>query len=96
MSHHLDFYHPLRKRYSPDPCVRWCVQAESLSRFNRACGSSRDLGDHARTALDTSVIQGRLRAGFNKSFAIVIKPSGVPYDRMKPEELVIVDEDRRA
>ncbi len=66
LSHHLDLYHPLRNRHLPDPCIPRRVHAESLSCFNRACGCSFDLGDHAGTALDSSVIQGRFRAALSK------------------------------
>jgi hypothetical protein len=60
LSHHLDFYPPLRSCHLPDPCVRRCVHAEPFSCLNRASGCSCDLGDHTGTVLDSSIIQGKI------------------------------------
>lgn len=66
--HYLDLCSSLRSCHFSDLFVRRCVHTELFSCLNRVCGCSRDFGDHAGTALDSSLIQGRFRVTLNNSY----------------------------
>lgn len=53
----------------------------------QVCQANRDLVAHRLVTLTWGNASGRTKDGTN----LVIKPSGVPYDELRPEQMVVVN-----